>query len=68
LVYVMISVIQESLSSSMLKVMAVTWFLIVLSALAYPLDGLSVLLFGGNIVFPAMLFGWAIGDMFRPTW
>lgn len=68
LIYVMISVIQESLSASMLKVMAVTWFLIVLSALAYPLDGLSVLLFGGNIVFPAMLFGWAIGDMFRPTW
>lgn len=68
LVYVMIGVIQECLSGSMLKAMAVTWFLIVLSALAYPLDGLSVLLFGGNIAFPAVLFGWAIGDMFRPTW
>jgi tetratricopeptide (TPR) repeat protein len=66
--YIVIGMLQECLSASVLKAFLSTFVLVVLASLAYPVDSLSVLLFGGNIVLPAMLFGWAIGDMFRPGW
>jgi len=67
-VYVLIGLIQESLSRSLLKAFVATFCLTMLASLVYAPDSSHVLLFGGNIVFPALLFGWAIGDMFRPGW
>ncbi|HUV05639.1 MAG TPA: DnaJ domain-containing protein [Armatimonadota bacterium] len=66
--YVFIGLIQESLSRSLLKAFAATFCLTVLAFLVYAPDPPHVLLFGGNVVFPALLFGWAMGDLFRPGW
>jgi len=66
-VYILIGLIQESLSKSLLRAFAATICVTALAFLVYAPDPSHVLLFGGNIVFPALLFGWALGDMFRPV-
>jgi hypothetical protein len=66
--YTLIGLVQESLSRSVLKAFVATFALVSLSALVYTTGSWQVLVFGGNVAFPAVLFGWAIGDMFRPGW
>jgi curved DNA-binding protein CbpA len=73
LVYVGIGYARNRLSPSVLKVYGLTLVLLILFGYLYkPVDGhprtaygLYVVLFGGNLLFPAMLFGWAIGDVIR---
>ena len=65
-IYSVIGLIQESMSKSVLGAFAAVFMLVLLASIVYGADRSQVLLFGGNVVFPAVLFGWAIGDMFRP--
>jgi len=38
-------------------------------AFAGPADAVGeTFLVGGNVIFASMLFGWLIGDLFRPSW
>jgi tetratricopeptide (TPR) repeat protein len=67
-IYVIVGLIQDSLSKSVLKSFAATFALVLIAAMVYGSGGAQVLTFGGNVAFPAVLFGWAVGDMFRPSW
>ena len=68
-IYVLIAVMQDSFSSSVLKLLCATLSLVCAIALLAPAEATrQVLLFGGNVVFVSMLFGWLLGDLFRPTW
>lgn len=64
--YFVFAVVSESASKSVVAAFAATFLLVVLASLIYTPGSIQVLVFGGNIAFPALLFGWAIGDMFRP--
>lgn len=72
--YVIAASVQESLSSSVLLVMACSAVITgAFAGIAY-FSGTGmeqcrqILLFGGNVVFLAALAGWFIGDIFRPLW
>ena len=65
-VYLLVSIVQESMSKSVVKAMVATFVLVGLASIIYQPGRLEVLIWGGNVAFPALLFGWAIGDMFRP--
>ncbi len=67
-IYVLIGVVQESVSKSVIKAFVATFVVILLASVIYLPGQSQVLLFGGNVVFPALLFGWAVGDMFRTGW
>lgn len=67
-VYLIIGLVQESVSKSVMRAFVATFGLILLTALVYAPGVSQVLLWGGNVAFPALLFGWAVGDMFRPGW
>ncbi len=64
----LIGVVQESVSKSVIKAFVATFVVILLASVIYLPGQSQVLLFGGNVVFPALLFGWAVGDMFRTGW
>ncbi len=65
--YIIVGLLQGSLSRSVLIVFAAVGGVVVLSALVYTSEAMKqVLMFGGNISFLAMLFGWYIGAMSRP--
>lgn len=65
--YLIVGLMQGSLSRSVVTVFAAVLGVVLLSALMYEPGGrLQVLLFGGNISFLSMLFGWYIGWIFRP--
>lgn len=68
LMYFVIGIVQESLSKSVLKALGIVVVLTFGIALSYPTGTPQVLIFGGNVVFPAMLVGWGIGDICRPDW
>lgn len=67
LLYAILSAIQEHSSSSIWK----AYFLSLLAVLAISISlsniWKSVLIWGGNFVFPLFLLGWLIGDIFRPV-
>jgi curved DNA-binding protein CbpA len=68
-IYILIAVMQDSFSASVLKLLCATLSLVCAIALLVPAEATrQVLLFGGNVVFIAMLFGWLLGDLFRPSW
>ena len=67
-IYALIGWIQESLSKSIMRAFLATFMIVLLASLVYTAGRMQVLIFGGNVVFPALLFGWAIGDLFRPGW
>jgi len=65
--YLIVGLMQGSLSRSVVTVFAAVLVVVLLSALMYEPGGrLQVLMFGGNISFLSMLFGWYIGWIFRP--
>lgn len=66
--YVVVSLIQESLSVSVMKVFVATFVLVVVTSMLYSPGPMQVFLFGGNVIFPAMLLGWVIGDTIKPGW
>jgi len=69
LLYLPIAYQQASVSRSVLSVFAAAFLLVLGFTFAAPRDGtVETLLLGGNVLFPAMLFGWFIGELFRPSW
>jgi curved DNA-binding protein CbpA len=67
-IYAIIGLIQESVSRSVVIALFASFIFTALAAIVYTPGGSQVLLFGCNVTFVAVLFGWAIGDMFRPGW
>ncbi len=75
LVYIGIAVAKNRLSLSILRAYGLTLFLTALFAFFYQSSGrdgsaessgwLQTLALGGNVMFPAVLFGWAVGDALR---
>ena len=66
LLYLIVSFFNEAITPSLLKVFGVVvGVVLILSAFYEPGHG-QVLLFGGNVVFLALLLGWVLGDFFRP--
>jgi curved DNA-binding protein CbpA len=73
LAYVVVAVTQNRVSPSVLRAYALTFFLSVLVVFLYhPLNGdaaggfsIMALIFGGNLLFPAILLGWKAGDSLR---
>lgn len=66
LVYFIASVMQESYSRSVALTIAAAMILIVLFALVYsPGSQVSLILFGGNIIFPSLIVGWVSADGVR---
>ena len=69
LFYALVALVQESISVSVLMVFAATFVLVVAFSLVLPPPGnAQAFLAGGNLIFPAMLIGWLVGDIFRPSW
>jgi hypothetical protein len=66
IMYTIIGWIQECLSGSVMKAFVTVFLIVLLAAVIYSPGRLQVLTWGGNVVFPALLVGWAIGDLFRP--
>jgi hypothetical protein len=69
LLYTLIGLLQESFSTSVLAVLLATFLLVVCFAVLAPERASGqVMMFGGNVIFLAMLVGWLVGDLFRPLW
>lgn len=66
LLYGIIGFIQESLTPSMVRVFGAVMTVVLLLTVFYSPGPGQVFLFGGNVVFLALLIGWALGDFFRP--
>lgn len=67
LFYIVVGLIQSSLSKSVMTTFACVVVVVLLSALVYdPSAWEQVLLFGGNISFLPMCIGWYIGSMLKP--
>ncbi len=64
--YILISIVEDDFSKSVISALLATFVLVLLASIVYAPGRLQVLSFGGNLVFPAVLFGWAIGDFLRP--
>src|SRR5207247_4431255 len=68
-IYIVFALMQDSFSSSVLKVFFATLALVCLVALLVPPAAKGqILLLGGNVIFLSMLVGWLFGDLFRPQW
>lgn len=67
-IYLLFGSFQESLSKSVVRAFAATFILVALAAIMYSVGRSQVLIFGGNLAFPAVLIGWGIGDTFRSGW
>ncbi|MCC6728069.1 MAG: DnaJ domain-containing protein [Chthonomonadales bacterium] len=63
--YVCVAYTHEAVTASLFRVFGGTFALMALFALACPDSALHLLLMGGNLVFPAMVAGWMLGDAFR---
>lgn len=65
--YMVIGLMQNSISRSVMTVFVFVAVVVGLASLTYiPAARSQVLLFGGNISFLSMLFGWYIGVMIKP--
>lgn len=65
--YIVVGLLQGSLSRSVLVSFVCVVSVVIISSLTYdPRARMQVLLFGGNIAFLANLFGWYFGAMMRP--
>jgi hypothetical protein len=68
-IYVIMGLVQESLSKSVIRALGAVFAITLALSIVYAsIGGTQVLFFGGNLVLPALLIGWAIGDMCRPGW
>jgi curved DNA-binding protein CbpA len=67
--YVILAFRHASVSRSVLTVFGVAFLLNLAFTFATPhVAQNETLLFGANVIFVASLFGWFIGDLFRPSW
>jgi curved DNA-binding protein CbpA len=64
--YTIISLVQESLTPSLMRVFGAVVTVVLLLGAIYEPGHLQVLTWGGNVVFVAFLVGWLLGDFFRP--
>jgi tetratricopeptide (TPR) repeat protein len=65
LIYIGIGFARNRFSPSVLRAFGLTLFLMMLHAALDQRAWISTLLASGNILFPAVIFGWAVGDAFR---
>lgn len=65
-IYVIGGIVQDAMSSSVMKSFVATALVVFVVAAFFPAGSKQILAWGGNLVFPAMLFGWALGDMVKP--
>lgn len=65
LLYTVMAITQEALSRSIVAAFVICAIIVLLFAVAVPAAPLGVLLLGGNMVFPAFIGGWALGDALR---
>jgi curved DNA-binding protein CbpA len=66
--YIVVSLVQGSLSRSVMIVFVAVAIIVTTASVLYvPEARKEVILFGGNISFWAMLFGWYLGALFRPV-
>lgn len=65
-IYLVLGVIQNSVSASIIKVFATVSAIVLLAGFLYPNGSDQVWLFGGNVAFIGALAGWYIGAMTRP--
>ena len=65
-IYIVAALVQDSVSASVIKSFVATVLVLALVGLIYPPGTREVLVWGGNLVFPALLFGWAVGDFVKP--
>jgi len=64
--YLLVAAFQERVSRSVLRLCAAVIAIAVFAAAMYvPARG-QVLLYGGNVVFPAMVAGWYVGEFIKP--
>ncbi|MGV3722459.1 MAG: tetratricopeptide repeat protein, partial [Actinomycetota bacterium] len=67
--YVILAFRHASVSRSVLLVFAVAFLLTLAFTFATPhIVQSETLIFGANVIFVASLFGWFVGDLFRPSW
>lgn len=65
--YIVVGLLQASLSRSVLTVFGTVVMIVLLSAMMYmPQARHQVVMFGGNVAFLSSLFGWYIGSSMRP--
>lgn len=64
--YSILSAIQEHTSSSVWKAYGCSFLGVMGIAISLPLIWKSIILWGGNFLFPFFLLGWLLGDIFRP--
>lgn len=64
--YMVVGLIQSSISRSVMIVFAGVIGVVLLTAIVFQSAGKQVLLFGGNVAFLSAMIGWYIGSMFRP--
>ncbi|GIV07414.1 MAG: hypothetical protein KatS3mg017_0616 [Fimbriimonadales bacterium] len=65
LLYILLALTQGGLSRSVARVFAVSGALTLGFALLYPHDWLNTALFGGNLLFLALMGGWSLADNLR---
>jgi len=63
--YLLFAFAQDTISKSIVRVIGAVMAIVLISAAMYPLDRLSVVLFGGNVVFVGALVGWYLGAILR---
>lgn len=66
LLYTILGFLQESFTPSMARVFGAVIAVVLLLTAVYDPGRSQVFFFGGNVVFLALLIGWALGDFFRP--
>lgn len=67
-VYLIFARLHEAISGSILGALGVTAAVTLGFVFAAEQSLMQTLLFGGNVVWLALLCGWFIGDLFRPGW
>lgn len=65
--YLLLGFLQDTISKSVVVAFAAVAGVVLLAAMMYPFDRMSVVLFGGNVVFVGLLAGWYAGSIFRAT-
>lgn len=64
--YLMIGAFQEHVSRSLVRVVIAVVAVVAVGALMYSPGRAGVLLCGGNVVFPAFVIGWYLGERLKP--
>jgi curved DNA-binding protein CbpA len=65
-IYTLAGIIQDAVSGSVMKAFVATVCVLAIVGVVYTPGTRQVLIWGGNLVFPALLVGWTIGDFIKP--